>query len=134
MIIILLFHQHSSHLWWCEKCKRLCCLTWNQKWSEQRVGINVCFTRGSSLSSLLNLEVSCLTLFDNVYVIFFQERRLYMYVKYCENKPKSEFIVAEYIDTVFSVSVSVIYWLLCVSMVSYMPYFFLILWSMECFS
>ena len=29
-----------------------------------------------------------------------------MYVKYCENKPKSEFIVAEYIDTVFSVSVS----------------------------
>jgi len=27
-----------------------------------------------------------------------QERRLYMYVKYCENKPKSEFIVAEYID------------------------------------
>ena len=28
----------------------------------------------------------------------FQEKRLYMYVKYCENKPKSEFIVAEYID------------------------------------
>jgi len=27
-----------------------------------------------------------------------QERRLYMYVKYCENKPKSEYIVAEYID------------------------------------
>lgn len=26
------------------------------------------------------------------------ERRLYMYVKYCENKPKSEYIVAEYID------------------------------------
>lgn len=30
--------------------------------------------------------------------IEFQERRLYMYVKYCENKPKSEYIVAEYID------------------------------------
>jgi len=27
-----------------------------------------------------------------------QERRLYMYVKYCENKPKSEYIVAEFID------------------------------------
>ncbi|KAK6165753.1 hypothetical protein SNE40_022615 [Patella caerulea] len=29
------------------------------------------------------------------------ERRLYMYVKYCENKPKSEYVVAEYIDTYF---------------------------------
>ena len=27
-----------------------------------------------------------------------QERRLHMYVKYCENKPKSEFLVAEYIE------------------------------------
>ncbi|CAC5361523.1 TRIO [Mytilus coruscus] len=26
------------------------------------------------------------------------ERRLHMYVKYCENKPKSEYIVAEYIE------------------------------------
>jgi triple functional domain protein len=26
------------------------------------------------------------------------ERRLYMYVKYCENKPKSEYIVAEFFD------------------------------------
>lgn len=26
-----------------------------------------------------------------------------MYVKYCENKPKSEFIVAEYSDTYFEV-------------------------------
>lgn len=31
-----------------------------------------------------------------------------MYVKYCENKPKSEFIVAEYIDTVFGVSIPVL--------------------------
>ena len=30
--------------------------------------------------------------------LYFQERRLHMYVKYCENKPKSEYIVAEYID------------------------------------
>lgn len=29
------------------------------------------------------------------------ERRLAMYVKYCENKPKSEYIVSEYIDTFF---------------------------------
>jgi len=26
-----------------------------------------------------------------------------MYVKYCENKPKSEYIVSEYIDTFFEV-------------------------------
>jgi len=31
-------------------------------------------------------------------LLVIQERRLYMYVKYCENKPKSEYIVAEYID------------------------------------
>ena len=37
-----------------------------------------------------------------------------MYVKYCENKPKSEFIVAEYIDTVFSVSVSYLLVTMCV--------------------
>ncbi|XP_022663645.1 triple functional domain protein-like isoform X3 [Varroa destructor] len=29
------------------------------------------------------------------------ERRLHMYVVYCQNKPKSEFIVSEYIDTFF---------------------------------
>ena len=28
-----------------------------------------------------------------------------MYVKYCENKPKSEYIVSEYIDTYFEVRV-----------------------------
>lgn len=31
------------------------------------------------------------------------ERRLNMYVVYCQNKPKSEFIVSEYIDTFFEV-------------------------------
>ncbi|XP_037549683.1 triple functional domain protein [Nematolebias whitei] len=30
-----------------------------------------------------------------------QERRLHMYVIYCQNKPKSELIVSEYIDTFF---------------------------------
>ena len=37
-------------------------------------------------------------------VSIFQERRLSMYVKYCENKPKSEYIVSEYIDNFFEVS------------------------------
>ena len=32
-----------------------------------------------------------------------QERRLNMYVVYCQNKPKSEQIVLEYIDTYFEV-------------------------------
>ncbi|XP_013917882.1 PREDICTED: triple functional domain protein-like [Thamnophis sirtalis] len=31
----------------------------------------------------------------------FQERRLHMYIVYCQNKPKSEHIVSEYIDTFF---------------------------------
>lgn len=33
-----------------------------------------------------------------------QERRLHMYIVYCQNKPKSEHIVSEYIDTYFEVS------------------------------
>ncbi len=32
------------------------------------------------------------------------ERKLHMYVVYCQNKPMSEFIVSEYIDTFFEVS------------------------------
>lgn len=34
---------------------------------------------------------------------FLQERRLHMYVVYCQNKPKSEHIVSEYIETYFEV-------------------------------
>jgi triple functional domain protein len=34
-------------------------------------------------------------------VFCLQERRLHMYVVYCQNKPKSELIVSEYIDTYF---------------------------------
>ena len=34
-----------------------------------------------------------------------QERRLQMYVVYCQNKPKSEHIVSEYIETYFEVSI-----------------------------
>jgi len=31
------------------------------------------------------------------------DRKFQMYVVYCQNKPKSEFIVSEYIDTYFEV-------------------------------
>jgi hypothetical protein len=31
------------------------------------------------------------------------ERKLHMYVVYCQNKPMSEFIVSEHIDTYFEV-------------------------------
>lgn len=34
-----------------------------------------------------------------------QERKLHVYVWYCQNKPRSEYIVAEY-DTYFEVSCS----------------------------
>lgn len=36
-------------------------------------------------------------------LLFIQERKLNMYVVYCQNKPKSEHIVSEYIDTYFEV-------------------------------
>ncbi len=35
---------------------------------------------------------------SNFSFFLFQEKRLYMYVKYCENKPKSDYIIAEYIE------------------------------------
>jgi triple functional domain protein len=34
------------------------------------------------------------------------ERKLHMYVVYCQNKPMSEFIVSEHIDTYFEVSIN----------------------------
>ena len=37
--------------------------------------------------------------------IVLKERRLQMYVVYCQNKPKSEHIVSEYIETYFEVSI-----------------------------
>ncbi|CAE1271113.1 Kalirin,Rho guanine nucleotide exchange factor 25,Triple functional domain protein,Death-associated protein kinase 1,Death-associated protein kinase 3 [Acanthosepion pharaonis] len=44
----------------------------------------------------------CLEEPDKVGSVFVRyEKRLYMYVKYCENKPKSDIIVAEYVDSVF---------------------------------
>lgn len=38
-----------------------------------------------------------------LYALRIQERRLNMYVVYCQNKPKSEHIVSEYINTYFEV-------------------------------
>ncbi|XP_030003268.1 triple functional domain protein isoform X7 [Sphaeramia orbicularis] len=50
---------------------------------------------------LLELE-KCLEDPDRLGPLFLkQERRLNMYVVYCQNKPKSEHIVSEYIDTYF---------------------------------
>lgn len=48
--------------------------------------------------------VSCVKALLMKYFLFLcvQERRLHMYVVYCQNKPKSEFIVAEY-DSYFEV-------------------------------
>ncbi|XP_046887928.1 triple functional domain protein [Hypomesus transpacificus] len=44
----------------------------------------------------------CLEDPDRLAVLFVkQERRLHMYIVYCQNKPKSEHIVSEYIDTYF---------------------------------
>lgn len=44
-----------------------------------------------------------LTILLNHVPIVFQERRLHMYVVYCQNKPKSEHIVSEFIDSYFEV-------------------------------
>lgn len=41
---------------------------------------------------------------DNNKTHSLQERRLHMYVVYCQNKPKSEHIVSEFIETYFEVS------------------------------
>ncbi|RUS82343.1 hypothetical protein EGW08_009896, partial [Elysia chlorotica] len=50
---------------------------------------------------LAELE-KCLTNPGRVGSIFIRyERRLHMYVKYCENKPKSEYVVSEHLDTYF---------------------------------
>ncbi|GLD56548.1 triple functional domain protein-like isoform X1 [Lates japonicus] len=44
----------------------------------------------------------CLEDPDRLALLFVkQERRLHMYIVYCQNKPKSEHIVSEYIDTYF---------------------------------
>ena len=58
---------------------------------------------------LMSLKVNskCSAIIDPPFVCVMgcvpQERRLNMYVVYCQNKPKSEQIVLEYIDTYFEV-------------------------------
>lgn len=44
------------------------------------------------------------------------ERKLHMYVVYCQNKPVSEYIVSEHIDTYFEVIITV-----CASRYKYIP-------------
>lgn len=51
----------------------------------------------------------CVSVFNVVFVCQLQERRLHMYVVYCQNKPKSEHIVSEYIETFFEVSIAVLF-------------------------
>uniref|UniRef100_A0A672I695 Rho guanine nucleotide exchange factor 25 n=1 Tax=Salarias fasciatus TaxID=181472 RepID=A0A672I695_SALFA len=49
-----------------------------------------------------NFFLMQLQLVSNLFVwLVLQERRLHMYVVYCQNKPKSEHIVSEYIETYF---------------------------------
>lgn len=52
---------------------------------------------------MMSLAAPEAAVWGNVCVFVLQERRLHMYVVYCQNKPRSEFIVAEY-DTYFDVS------------------------------
>lgn len=53
----------------------------------------------------LSAVCACLCDITSLCSCVFQERRLHMYVIYCQNKPRSEFVVAEY-DTFFEVSES----------------------------
>lgn len=54
-------------------------------------------------SFLLELE-KCLEEPERLGILFKRyERRLNMYIVYCQNKPKSEFIVSEHLDTYFEV-------------------------------
>lgn len=66
-----------------------------------RVAADVCF-----LFSFFLAEVEkCLEEPERLGLLFSRyERRLNMYVVYCQNKPKSEYIVSEYLDSFFEVS------------------------------
>uniref|UniRef100_A0A2K5ZXJ6 Trio Rho guanine nucleotide exchange factor n=1 Tax=Mandrillus leucophaeus TaxID=9568 RepID=A0A2K5ZXJ6_MANLE len=43
----------------------------------------------------------CPSTLKHLFFTHYSERRLHMYIVYCQNKPKSEHIVSEYIDTFF---------------------------------
>ena len=68
--------------------------------TQKKVEISYCWISHAwkTLFSILNPTVPRRYVYWRYVVLRWQEKRLYMYVKYCENKPKSEFIVAEYID------------------------------------
>lgn len=58
---------------------------------------------GCHSSFLLELE-KCLEEPERLGILFKRyERRLNMYIVYCQNKPKSEFIVSEHVDGYFEV-------------------------------
>lgn len=58
------------------------------------------------LASFMHNGCFCVSVFNVVFACQLQERRLHMYVVYCQNKPKSEHIVSEYIETFFEVSIA----------------------------
>ncbi|XP_055787013.1 rho guanine nucleotide exchange factor 25-like isoform X3 [Salvelinus fontinalis] len=59
-----------------------------------------CFER-SLLRSIQPLHMRTRFGMGRISFLFYSERRLHMYVVYCQNKPKSEHIVSEYIETYF---------------------------------
>lgn len=65
-------------------------------------------TGGAARSGLQDtfLFVLSQSVVNGTSVCLLQERRLHMYVVYCQNKPKSEHIVSEYIETFFEVSLA----------------------------
>lgn len=69
--------------------------------------IKYCTDFNTCLSSSFCAEIEkCLEEPQRLGLLFRRyERRLNMYVVYCQNKPKSEYIVSEYIDTFFEVSI-----------------------------
>lgn len=61
------------------------------------------------ISSFLAEIEKCLEEPERLGILFKRyERRLNMYVVYCQNKPKSEYIVSEYLDTFFEVRISLV--------------------------
>jgi len=70
--------------------------------------LSLALSSSVSLSLFLFISLSS-SLSRSLKFLIFQERRLHMYVVYCQNKPKSEHIVSEFIETYFEVSQLVYY-------------------------
>lgn len=93
-----LFHTHRTLIFWC-----FCSFS-----SFIRNIITMDFSHSSAHMKVyffLWVCVRALAEWCNEMFVWFvvQERRLHMYVVYCQNKPKSEHIVSEYIETYFEV-------------------------------